>query len=464
MKLIHDDDIMKLVESGAPSYMRRQFRPVVAAGLKAALIAGVVALVVGLGLLFRAPVYEAVLLMKFEPGHVKNEWDIMVDETRDIDFEEQIRSRAVLAPVLEKNELPEGKSSRLAMLPLVGGLFTRQELSPDQAMAAAVRRFQAHLTVDRIHHSSTLRIGVTFTSPELAARMANAVARSFIDLKRGEALEQLRLKSAAMERELARVQEDLAAAMDQRNAFFRQHGWNDYALELANATGRVTALKQELLKLDMAGAAPGGAVEAGQAASQDDAAWKQFNEKMNQINERYLQVKSRFKDDSPLVQEAARERAGFEQFLRAYALERAAKVRQDIDERKAVVAGKIEEAQAELRKLVNLGPDVQEFQGVIDHARGRQQDMAGQRSLLRMQADAIGQNAAAFGDLRIIDHAVAPERVTPAGRFFGIAVSTAAVFLAVWCLMLIIFELWNQALVHHVRQSRQGDGFTGKFL
>ncbi|MBI4003955.1 MAG: hypothetical protein HY353_02940 [Candidatus Omnitrophica bacterium] len=146
-----------------------------------------------LGSLFIRPSYTASTTILVADKEIQTEWDLLQDESRDVDFEEQVRSRAVLEPVLGK---------------LGGQLPT---------VAAGLKAFQERLSVERLRHSGVLRISVRASDPANAAAAANAVAASFITYRRTQAVERAERLMRTQADALRAVQEELNELVTLRN-------------------------------------------------------------------------------------------------------------------------------------------------------------------------------------------------------------------------------------------------------
>jgi DNA repair exonuclease SbcCD ATPase subunit len=197
-------------------------------------------------------------------------------------------------------------------------------------------------------------------------------------------------------------------------------------VDLTNATAQVAALKEVQGKLD------GNLSRSGELG---DVVLNQMNQKMSEINERYLQIISRFKADSPPVLEVAREKEKFEELLQHY-----------LTERKEMTEGALQSAQNQLQQLLSAGPMIQSIQAKIDHTKKRQQELLDQRSAIRLFAASMEKpNPEGFGNLRILDHAIVPQEQSAISRILKAGAAAIGAFLISFCLLMIIVEVWKQA-------------------
>ncbi len=440
-----------------------KLRPVSNARTKAFVLSSFITVVITIGLLFTPPNYEAFVLINFNPSQVKDEWDLMKDETRIIDFEGQIRSRAVLAPALEEIKLAEPSLGFLQKLGLER-YFPIIEPSAEQRMVNVVDTFQRHLTVERIRHSSLLRISVKMTSPEMAAKAANAIANSFFNFNRQQYLGRIQEELDTIEHEIDRTQEDLNNALNKRNAFLKQNGWDDYTAELTATTNRVSVLKQKFTELEtfdttdtptdldnnLSMASSGYSALLSQ---REDGNLNQLIQKMDELDARYLQVKSRYKDNSPPVLQIAREKIILKESIKEY-----------INNRKNLLSSQLKAAQKELQGLLSASPQIQSFQGAIDNAEKRIQELMGERSSVHLQIDGVKKDSESFGELHFLDRAVVPQTTSSLQYGAQIGVTAAASFLISFCLLMIVLEVWNQALLFIALQSGKSANSFEKIL
>lgn len=434
-----------------PSQDQPRQRPLGNVWFNAITIASIITVVVTAGLLLTPPSYEATVLINFDPRQIEDQWDLMKDETRVIDFEGQVRSRAVLAPALREVGLTRQSSGLLTRLGRDRN-DSSAEPDPDQKMVGIIKDFQPKLTVERMRQSSLLRISVKMTSPEMAAKTANAIARSFFNLKRRQFLDRAHEKLDAIEREMGGIREDLASAMNELNDFRIRNGWNDYDLELKMATDRASILKQDLSKYGIYKNAPAAngldehlpvtvSEQSALLDQQGDVNLSQLIEKMNELNTRYLQVRSRFKEDSPPVLQVTREKADLEKTIDEYILNR-----------RHSLSAQLESTQKKLEQLLTAGPKIKVLQNAVDHLEKRHQELMDQRSAIRLQINAGKEDTESFGELRLLDRAVVPETVSAIRQSVKIWISVIASFFVSFCLLLIIFEVWNHALSYRAQQ------------
>ena len=414
-------------------------------------IPSVVTVVVTIGLLMTSPKYEATALISFDPIQIEDHWDLMRDDTRVVDFEGQIRSRAVLAPALEEVQFKQRSSGFLKKMnwgfaqPVAG-------LKSTEKMARTIKKFQPYLTVERIRQSSLLRIDVRLTSPEMAANSANAIARSFLNLKRSQFLEKTQERLDAIEREMERVRQELTSTMNQRNKFLKENGWNDYDLEVTTVTNRVSLLKQNLIKYEFGNdistikeliqnspiTISGNSSLFGQ---QQDASLVQLVQKLNELEIRDLRIKSRFKEDSPPVLDIAREKKDLEKIIADYT-----------SQRTKSLTTQLASAQKEWRRLLDAGSKIQVFQVAIDQSEKGYQKLMDQRSAIRLQINSVDMDSQNFGPLRLLETALVPGTVSVAEKGLKVGATAFASFIISFSLLIIISTMWQQASGHLNKQ------------
>ncbi len=172
---------------------------------QAIVCAAVVAGLTFVGVAVHPPAYVASTTIRATEDSVRNEWDLLKDETRDVDFEEQIRSRAVLEPALEQVGLIPAPQAHLFGL----RLFSPSTGDESAQAAIAVSAFLPSLQVERLSHSGILRVAVTDASALRAADTANAVAQSWIAFHRNQAITQSQRRISAIDAEIAAVGDEL---------------------------------------------------------------------------------------------------------------------------------------------------------------------------------------------------------------------------------------------------------------
>jgi uncharacterized protein involved in exopolysaccharide biosynthesis len=176
------------------------------AKMKAVVISSVIAMIIAVGMLLKPQKYEAFVLINYNPVQIEDQWDLLRDESRVVDFEGQFRSRAVLAPVLKQTEFKSETPGLLERWGFSGSAVT-EELNQEQREAALIENFQDELRVERIEHSSILRVGVKMTDAHAAAKTANGIVQSFFDLKRREFLDRAQERLVAMDDEIKDIQD-----------------------------------------------------------------------------------------------------------------------------------------------------------------------------------------------------------------------------------------------------------------
>lgn len=148
----------------------------------------------------------------------------------------------------------EDEATLLDRLGLTGS--DARELTRAQQRRRAVAALKERLTVRREGRSRVARVGVTAGSPELAARLANAVAETYIDRRRelrerrrdrtsgrlGETVERLRTK--------VREAEDSVAQYRQKNDLTGETGAGTPGRELAALTSDLAEARADLAEAE----------------------------------------------------------------------------------------------------------------------------------------------------------------------------------------------------------------------
>ncbi len=175
-------------------------------GRPAVAFAGGLFVTMALGGLVVGHTYQASTSLVVTDRQIRDEWDLLKDETRGVDFEEQIKSRKVLESALRKLLLtPPPAKAFIWFKPL--------PLTQDQGallLAQAVEGFRKRVTVRRLHQSGILEAQVTGRDPIQAAREANAVVESFIEYRRQQAMARAESTLAAIQEELNEVGAQMA--------------------------------------------------------------------------------------------------------------------------------------------------------------------------------------------------------------------------------------------------------------
>jgi uncharacterized protein involved in exopolysaccharide biosynthesis len=187
------------------------------------------------------------------------------------------------------------------------------------------------------------------------------------------------------------------------------------------------------------------------ANQQDDANLNRFIQERNEIDARYMEIKSRYKKDSPPVLQIAREKKMLEDSIEEY-----------LERRKHMIVAQLKSWQSKLQDLSNAASEMQSFHRIIEHAEKRHQELMSQRSSIRIQVAAIQNKSDGFGDLRVLDRAVAPKSSGLSSAKYGITILAA--FFVSFFLLMIVFEVWNQAFFFISDQHRQSLSSPNKML
>ena len=196
---------------------------------------------------------------------VQSEWALLRDESQEVDFAEQIRSRKVLEPALRRVGLfpnaeptvwnwlasPDGREMPPAWqqaVRRVEGWWTLVSVPSDEDEASrlqrALKKFQTRLKVERVRHSAITRITVTDRDPVRASETANAVAQAWFDVRREQTTAQPKQLVAAVDRELEAIHSELEVL----NTIHQQFSLVDASLaeltkELAKIEGELSSAR-----------------------------------------------------------------------------------------------------------------------------------------------------------------------------------------------------------------------------
>ncbi len=231
---------------GPPSYDRRWREPelkhyfgILRRRIWAVITAFVIIVTLGTVHTFRStPIYQAVariLIEKQSPRLLKFE-DVVQLQTSDRDYyktqQELVRSRAVLEKALEQpgvSELPEITGQGGTKPSLLGGFLSEVRRTVSAVLGASPasppepwERLRERLEVEQVRGTHLLLVKVESADPRRAAKLANAVARSFegyhVERKletSNEAFRFLEERKTEQEQELLQAEDDLQQFREQ---------------------------------------------------------------------------------------------------------------------------------------------------------------------------------------------------------------------------------------------------------
>ena len=401
--------------------------------------AAALVLTVLLGLLAMRPSHKASTLLTITEEQIQSEWDLLKDETRDVDFEEQIRSRAVIGQALRQlGVFPPPKHGWWnSKTPLAG----RDE---QLALARAVDAFQKRLTVERLKHSGILRLTVVGRSPQQAADAANAVARSFIDLRRAKAILRTEQSLAALDRELGTARAQLDRYSMSRSALPEPELKNvRQAAPIESESRKPADSSQDLQR-------PIGTTEVVTPATASNATDKlavqvqsievsevrvgssldELAKQLAAADGQLSRAISRYKEGTPLVLQARREKEALEAVLRQRTLEHWA---------------------------------AREQQLAYANAQQRYQELLDQRAKVHLTLTELTQPSTTFGNLSILDEALPPHPRSFLASLVLLAVggvTLAAAGLVIVPLLLTFWQARPDGSHLASRLSRDGLGVT----
>lgn len=396
-------------------------------------------------------IYKADALLVMDKKGSQNEWELLVDDVKSADYESQIRSRVVLEPVLKKFhliDLPSSQRSSSFLRKMWANVyeFVAGSQSEDQKLAAAIDDFQEKISIQRPRQSNILDITVKDKDPNRAAAYANAIAQSFVTYKRDEAIDRTKQFIQGIEQELETVQASVNTAIRERNEFILENGWDDYFTELKHSGAKVANLKDSIRSLEVYQASvisdnrksgkelskppvmPG---QTGRELSLIDVA-RQYVE----ADKQYSSVSGVYREELPGVLQARLEKEMIESVLKD-------KLRNPED-RNLLLQKQLNVEQQALHGLLQAQPKVQKISTVIDYSNQRLLELLDQKAKANFLLTQWQQQPAdAFGELRILDHALPPPWRSRKIVFF-ISLMTAAILCAVGMILLpLFFSLWE---------------------
>ena len=335
-----------------------------------------------LGAVSIRPSYRASALIAVNDERIKDEWDWLKDESRDVDFEEEIRSRAVLEPVVRALGLYPPSTPRGPFRWLASGFSTPGNDS--QALGRAVEQFAAcRLEVVRVRHSGIIRITVTASDPDHAADGANTVTRAWLAFRRQR-------ETARTEHLLAVIEEELGS------------------------------LREELETLDV-------------LRSQfvvNDAFVQEIGKQFAGVEARLSQVRSRYADDSALVRHIQSEKDALEALLRDRTEGQRAALQQ-------VATRWLSGTHAEAPTLGTL-------KAQIAYAEHRYQELLQVQAQTRLSLAAWNESATVSGTLTVLDEALPPQAAPATARLLAILLAAVGLGLLGLLLLPVLLNLWGR--------------------
>lgn len=388
--------------------------------------------------------YQAAATMTIESKEIRDEWDLLKDETRSIDFEEQILSRAVLEQALR----------RLKLFPPKKFLFFSQpsEFTPEQEnrlLSRAVSAFRRDLSVERVRHSAIVRITAKGKSPQDAADRANAVMYSFIQYRRSRVLETTERFIVGLDAELRSVRHLLEEQVAARSQFLARHGWDDYEEELKIAYEQVSTLKKRLQSVEnFHQDFHSGQVLASADGTflSDEPALRQLAIQLADADVRLSQAMSRYKDGNPVVINAQNEMSALEEALR-----------EKLKERHTVLYRQLYQEQKRLRLLMSAESEARSLDASINQSNRRYQELLTKQSEARLERTLWRRSPEVSEIFSVLDEAFP----APAKPWWLSIILTvlAGILLSVLCLFLTPFALyyWETKQIQRYLFARHHD-------
>jgi len=363
----------RLADRFAPRWARYR-RPAIA-------FAAGIGAVVFLGGLLHRPMYPASAMIAIDEN-ANNEWELVMLESHVAGLEEQVESRGVLEPALKELQLYPPQPKR-------GWFGGWRAQTPGMAdgngqLQRALDAFRARLTAHRVHGTGLLRITVQDPDAAMAAKSANTVAQSFIDYHRSQATERVEHTLAALDEEIGAVQSDLDA---------------------------LTVMRSEVLV--------------------DDTLLQELVRQLAAADTRLSQTLSRYKDESPTVVQARREKEALEMLLRQRTSERRVSLTERLAKEDPSASGK------------RVQPQAVTLDAAIEHAKQRYHDLLNKRAETHLSLTIWKQPSSSFGKFAIFDRALPPPAKS---RAAGVVLAlVSALLLAGASLLLVpwLLDAWD---------------------
>jgi|GEM_PF-2298829 len=348
------------------------------------------------GSLFVRPVYQASTQMLVDAKGVQDEWDLLKEETAGVDFEEQILSQKVLGKTLVKLGLFPPRRSAASN-------FSHKPLSKearDVFLNKAVKQLRQKVSVERLKHSSVLRITAKSHSAKESARIANAVAESFADYRRSSAMQRADTLVSGMDVELGLVQKTLERKVALRAELLSKYGWDDYESDLKLAQDQVDSLKHKIQSIEThQDSLNNGDVPSASDISllSDEPALRELAVQLAEIDVRLSQAVSRYKSASPFVLQAEREKEAMGKML-AHKLEN----------RHAALGKQLLLERERLKLLKSKEPEARSLDIAIAQANRRYQELLDEQAKAKLSRTLWKQSPGAFEMYAVLDKAIPP--------------------------------------------------------
>ncbi len=369
--------------------------------VRASTFSGAFFFVVLTGSLFVRPIYQASTQVLVDTKAVQSEWDLLKEETSGVDFEEQILSQKVLGKTLVKL-----------------GLFPLSKEEDDIFLNKAVKQLRKKVTVERLKHSSVLRITAKSHSAKESARIANVVAESFAGYRRSSAIERAGALVSALDVELRSVHKTLERKVALRAELLSKYGWDDYESDLKLAQDQVDSLKHKIQSIEthQDSLRNGDVPSASDISSlSDEPALRELAVQLAEIDVRLNQVISRYKPASPFVLQAEREKEAMGKML-AHKLER----------RYSALSNQLFLERERLKLLKSKEPEARSLDITIAQANRRYQELLDEQAKAKLSRTLWKQSPGTFEMYAVLDKAVPPAS-KPVWMQIMLTIFTAAV-------------------------------------
>ena len=365
-------------------------------------------LLAGLAAWLLPPAYRASTTVMVTEDPIQSEWALLRDESRQVNFEEHIRSRRVLEPALRRAGLFPPPAHELKWWTWIGApseqdvpnalrrtvqqlqawwtwISIPSEQDTPTVLLRVLKKFQSKLEVERIRHSAITRITVTARDPVSAANTANAVVQAWFEVRREQATAQPLQLVATIDQEL----QALHGELETLNGVHQRYSLIDASVaELIKETARVE----------------------GQLSA----------------------ARSRYAETNPLVMQLRQERDTL-----------AALMDEQTASRRRILEDAVNQQPQTAWLLTAAEPEPGTIETAVAQGQHRYQELLQQR-VQAQQVLALWQNSTgASGNLSVLDEAVPPRRTSRAARLALALLAAALLSVLGAALLPVLFHLWD---------------------
>ncbi len=389
----------------------------------------------------KTPLFEAQSTLQIQPAAprvapIQNS-DSPVPKD-DVFYETQyniIRSRAVASAVAGKLK-PDEQAALLNQPGLLdklglGGGQDESAMTPAKRHEALIRAIRKGLTVTGVKDSAIVQLTFHAVDPEVAARVTNLVAQSYIDLQEQSQAQQARDANRWLNGQLHKLRADLSQSQDRLQKFKQEHGLLS-TKDLTQLKGeRLSTVTQQLLqaqadeqKAQVQYRQTQEALKQGDVSSLlpvlNDPVIQQLKLQQAQQRSEVRQLGATYGDRAPEMQAAQARLRQISGQLQAEIDRAVDSVRQEYQSAKSRVA--------ELKAMSqNLSSNVREQSGDEFHLAKLEREVQTNRELYQTFLSRVKETGLAsqlnLTNIRIVDQAVAPDTpfVPSLKRILGLA-------------------------------------------